>query len=403
MTSKTTLLSILVGCCALLLASCGTTEPAEPQTDGDQDSAEAEAGEASDSDEDAVPQCTPPLVPVGHGCEPVKRPELGAQWQRITPGGETSCARGTPFYFFVRGGKVNRLLVSFRGGGACWNASSCAVNEKDTFFADSIEEDHDPTLDKDGILDLANADNPFADWYMVHVPYCTGDLHWGSADVTYPAHYSSPEISVRHRGFTNASAVIDWIAERFNAPERLFITGGSAGAYGSELHSIRLMTLFPYAVAANLGDGGSGAFPRQFYLDSIPRWGFGEHISGLPGYGDRNYADTDYGDYRIALAKYFTGRTFASATTIADQTQDGYYLLTGGKAGAWSQEMLALTARVAEKADNYRFFLMPGSRHVTIYSSAFYTEEVNGLRYRDWVAKLAEGQSLESVRCPECK
>jgi len=197
--------------------------------------------------------------------------------------------------------------------------------------------------------------------------------------------------------------VIDWIAENFNSPERLFITGGSAGAYGSELHSARLMTIFPYAVAVNLGDGGSGVMTPEFYLESIPRWGFCDHIPNLPGYSDIEYPDTDYGDYRIALAHYFTGRTFASATTIADETQEGYYLLTGGDLGAWRREMLALVLRVADEAENYRFFIMPGQRHVTIYSSEFYTEEVNGVRFRDWVEDLAEGRQVASVRCNECE
>jgi len=137
--------------------------------DGDLD--DVDAAESREAEEEAdPPQCSPPLVPVGRGCEALKIPELDAQWQRINTGGETSCARGTPFYFYVRGGKVNRLLVSFRGGGACWSAGTCALNEKDMFFVDSIEEEHDPTLDDDGIFDLDNPENPFADWYIVHVP-----------------------------------------------------------------------------------------------------------------------------------------------------------------------------------------------------------------------------------------
>lgn len=404
---KSTRLSVVIAFCALQLFSCNESESVKPSADGDFVE-NAEITEARESDEDTprwpeAPQCTAPLVPVGQSCEALKLPELGSQWQKIALAGETGCARGTPFYFWARGGKVNRLLVSFRGGGACWNASTCAVNEKDPFFSDSIDADHDPAVENEGIFKLDQPENPFTDWYMVHIPYCTGDLHWGAKDVTYPARYSSPEITVKHRGAINANAAIDWIAAHFNAPERLFVTGGSAGAYGSELHSARLMTIFPYAGAVNLGDGGSGVFQRDFYLDAIPRWGFRETCPTLPGYSDLAYAKTDYADFRIALAQYFTGRTFAHATTFADETQESYYLLTGGDVTAWSAEMIALVSRVAQKADNYRYFIMPGKRHVTLYSNEFYTAEINGERYRDWVAKLAEGQPVTSARCSECE
>jgi hypothetical protein len=400
---------VLIALCALMLGSCGGTEAGNEIVDGGFDAGDGGVDGAGDSGGDAAqfwpdpPECVPPLVPVGRGCEALKLPAIGPEWQKIEPGGETSCARGAPFHFYVRGGTSNRLLVSFRGGGACWDNATCALNDSDAFFVDEIEERHNPARENGGIFDLDNAANPFAGWYMVHVPYCTGDLHWGGADFTYPAENGQPEITVRHRGFINAGAAIDWIAANFNAPGRLFITGGSAGSYGSELHSARLMTLFPYSAAVNLGDGGSGVFTREFYLQSFPRWGFPEHVPNLPGFTDRNYSRTDYGEYRIAMARHFTGRTFAHATTVADETQQGYYFLAGGEPGVWSSDMLALVARVAGGAENYRFFLMPGNRHVTIYDGEFYTEEGGGVRFRDWVADLAEGRPVESVRCVECR
>src|SRR5215210_4000630 len=47
--------------------------------------------------------------------------DLPPGWTTFAPGGETRCARGTPFKYFVRRGSVNRVIIDFRGGGACWD------------------------------------------------------------------------------------------------------------------------------------------------------------------------------------------------------------------------------------------------------------------------------------------
>lgn len=39
--------------------------------------------------------------------------------------GDTICARGTSYAFFFRRGTVNKLVVEFEGGGACWDKETC--------------------------------------------------------------------------------------------------------------------------------------------------------------------------------------------------------------------------------------------------------------------------------------
>src|SRR5262245_33307519 len=46
-------------------------------------------------------------------------PLLESEWMAIEPGGDTTCARGDEFRFFVRGGTLNKLVIVFDGGGAC--------------------------------------------------------------------------------------------------------------------------------------------------------------------------------------------------------------------------------------------------------------------------------------------
>jgi hypothetical protein len=61
---------------------------------------------------------------------------LAAGWNEITPGGGAVCARGEPLSFFVRPGTVNKLVVDFFGGGACWDAVTCAEDSSTFYFFD---------------------------------------------------------------------------------------------------------------------------------------------------------------------------------------------------------------------------------------------------------------------------
>jgi hypothetical protein len=99
--------------------------------------------------------------------------KLAPGWNTIKPGGATICARDTEFQYFVRPGTVNRVLVEFRGGGACWNELTCSV--AGSLFQETAEV---PTFVQNesqalGISDHANASNPFKDWHHVYIPYCT--------------------------------------------------------------------------------------------------------------------------------------------------------------------------------------------------------------------------------------
>ena len=57
-----------------------------------------------------------------------------------------------------------------------------------------------PTAFSNGIFDFADARNPLADYSFVFAPYCTGDVHLGTA-----AHEYGPELTVQHKGAINAT------------------------------------------------------------------------------------------------------------------------------------------------------------------------------------------------------
>ena len=118
----------------------------------------------------------------------------------VYPGGATRCiySSSTPFGFQVIPGDSDKLLFTFQGGGACWDAISTALGACST--------DAEPDS-KDGWMDRSDPANPFVNYTVVHVLYCSGDVHGGN--VTRPYNDKDGQPVVQH-GYTNARAAVDW-------------------------------------------------------------------------------------------------------------------------------------------------------------------------------------------------
>jgi hypothetical protein len=90
-----------------------------------------------------------------------------------------------------------------------------------------------------GIFDQTRKDNPFKDWGYVYIPYCTGDLFWGANDQDYLVGFdpaTGPVYqTIKHRGFVNFQAVLNYLENNTNYPGKIFVTGSSAGSYGATL------------------------------------------------------------------------------------------------------------------------------------------------------------------------
>jgi hypothetical protein len=145
---------------------------------GDDDATGPDPGDDDVSVEPPTPTPVPgPCGPGGIELDGACVADLGEGWIQVKPGGDTVCARGSEFSFFVHSGTVNRLVVGFDGGGACWDTFTCS--KANPTFTDSVDESDDPNTQRDGVFDLTNPENPFKDWFAVYIPYCTGDVHWG--------------------------------------------------------------------------------------------------------------------------------------------------------------------------------------------------------------------------------
>jgi hypothetical protein len=116
------------------------------------------------------------------------------------------CIAGTDYSVFTRKGDPKKLLIFLQGGGACWQGFyNCNV------LGDAQSPPEEGPYP--GVFDPTSADNPFADYSVVYMPYCDGSTFGGDNDVNDP---DFPFGDTRyHRGLRNVSAGMDVAKEMF--------------------------------------------------------------------------------------------------------------------------------------------------------------------------------------------
>ena len=205
------------------------------------------------------------------------------EWTELRPVGNTKCARGTPFVFFVKRGQTGskKLLIEFMGGGACWSKRTCGLQT--AIFSETAENarrmfrDLPKTVPKKGdpgasdfvypYRGIGDVDSPFSNYTHIFVPYCTGDLHWGDNEVQY-----TESLKIFHTGGRNARVVMDWIYSALPAdPELVFVTGCSAGSYGSLMWASHLMNHYKNksTKVVQFGDSGMGVITGNLGLTAL--------------------------------------------------------------------------------------------------------------------------------------
>lgn len=317
---------------------------------------------------------------------------LEAGWNTVLPGGETRCAHDTAFQFWVYPGSEHVLLF-FQGGGGCWDSETC--REGSSWYKQAARQNEAQGYLGRGIFDLDNPDNPFADHTMIFVPSCTGDVYMGNAVTDY-----GDDVVIYHRGFVNLMAAVSFMGDAFPNPDSIFVTGCSAGSPGSAIAAPQLIEIFPQVPVVQLGDSLGAIFDTFSNVDGI--WGVSDSLpEWIP---DVPSADAFLmSDYYTALANHYPDYTFAQYNYQFDRIQQRYFSIGEDDPAAFLAASLdkSLTT-ISEDADNFRYFLADGDRHCIMPTPQFYTVQSDGVSFRDWVADLAVGQAVETVRCVAC-
>ena len=330
---------------------------------------------------------------------PTEASATPTDWQKISPAANTTCSDGSPYSFFVRQGDPNKLLVYFQGGGACWFRQNCDPQMSPSY---SIQVGN---IDRAnfGIFNLDNPDNPFKDHTTVFAPYCTADVHMGASDTVYPpVEEGQTDLVIRHQGRANVEAVLQWTYEHVPSPQSIFVTGSSAGAIPSPLYTALIADHYVNARIAQLGDGAGGY--RRTNNDSRPdeQWGTFEFITQEQGFANLRPETMTYESLYIAAAQAHPDITFAEYDAAEDAVQKRFLSMSGQKDVALQQAIEANHADIRREVGNFSSYIAGGDSHTILGRPEFYTLASNGMAIRDWVAALANFETVENVTCAPC-
>jgi hypothetical protein len=332
------------------------------------------------------------------------------------------------FSFWARRGSSSNTVVVFEGGGACWDNLTCTFPiaglppQVPQFFVPQVPPGANPAL-YDGIF-RADPANPVKDWNMVYVPYCTGDLHAGSATRTYTS-VGNPALgiqaglplTIQHRGFDNFMAVLDWMKTSLPTPRQLFVTGPSAGGYGATFNAPWLQKAYPTAQLSVLADASQGVSTAAWDAGTPGRGSW--NLQAEPGvFGD--LATIRGNDVARRLAVGLPRAKVAQFTTTFDTVQIGFYGVMkqfyspGGAcpdpAVDWYQQMSTKLVTDGASTPNFRYYVAGGTYHTLLRSPQFYSEASAGPVFSDWLRNMlasrggtgGSGGRWNSVACPGC-
>jgi len=332
------------------------------------------------------------------------------EWSQIdVPDG--ICLYGADYSFYVRPNEepTDNLLIYFQGGGACWDGFTCgSIGQFASFF------DVSPTLMnfyRQGIFDFENDNNPLLDYNMVFLPYCTGDVHSGSNEITFDvppeANADFEQIDVFFNGYNNAQLVLDWVYDNFPQPEQIVVSGCSAGGYGAITNAPFVMEHYQGTPTALIADASAGVLTSDW--QGTTTWGslsvLPEFIPALANVDPDSY-DTTYHIEQSAI--YFPENEFAQYNSYIDGVQVGFYAASqGGEldfetqgvaiAAQWSATLLRNTTALSAY-DNYNYYTAGGFEHCVVNNDLFYEYDQSGVVFADWFGDVI-AESADNVTC----
>lgn len=339
--------------------------------------------------------------PMRAGADQADAAGLSGDWVKI--GSTGVCSTGAPYHFLARRGASDSLMIYFNGGGACWTGQLCDPELEPNMHVASADLPVNDPRNFGGLFDLDHAANPFRDYSMVFLPYCTGDMHVGGGVQVYDVERSdsgADTVKVHHAGHDNSAGVLEWVYRTFPAPDRVFVTGHSAGAVGASFHAGGIAARYPQTPVVVLGDaaGGYDSPSLSVWFDA---WKTAAILPDWPEYEGETAATLTFEDFYIASAGHAANLTIAQVNHIADRVQLQYTLPLGEEAAEVSipTRIMNHYAEIEAAAGQLHRFTASGDNHEILPAHEFYSTVVQGAAFHEWIGALAAGGDVADASC----
>ena len=275
---------------------------------------------------------------------------------------DCKCFEGSPFMVGLKNKKTKNLIVNLQGGGACWSGFFECKEDVTIEEFESIEDDLKNTNEK-------------ALWSTIFIPYCDGSNYLGDNVVDYD---QDGKIDHWHWGIRHLSAGFNLVQSELDNLEKIFITGCSAGGYGTFSAMLMARLKFPNARIYVLNESGPGISDgnKNGIWDLVrENWGMEEWF---PSQVDKSkcsllplYSWILEHDLLIKIAMF---SSFQDAV-LADE-----FLDISGR--LFKKRLLKDTEIIHQQfPDRFKRFFIKGDSHCV----EDYLYEIGGMNYSDWV------------------
>jgi len=319
-------------------------------------------------------------------------------WNKVDLGDHCKCSDGSDYWIYTKKGKSNNLIIHFQGGGACWDDYSCSnplvLNPFMVYYLPRINEWFFKAQFSKGIMRNDFQENPFKDWNIVYIPYCTADLHIGNAVNSYSVDEHSEKV-VRHNGKVNVQNALKWTRNNISNTKKVFITGESAGGFGSIFWTPAIVSLFPEADRYyQLSD--CSFIDSEVLLDAVKLWNaepmetFGLEMGTDIINSALRTAEDKLGDREIIFLQSYSKFDEILIDFVAAINNNT--IKNEDNTNAWSNAMLRAVSNNSTTFDNYFYYVTDWNKnkkgktpHTFIVYNPFYECIEDEIIFKDWL------------------
>ena len=183
-----------------------------------------------------------------------------------------------------------------------------------------------------GIFSRTDAMNPYRNYTIVSVLYCSGDLHLGNYDWSY----FFGTVNVKQRGQKNFMSVFAWLQSQIqsgklgNARGRfksLVLSGSSAGALAQQVWSGYILPRLKYDSSAVIVDSLAGLFPHSALKLLLKKYGVCKFIGQInPALTSAcTQSQMTIQDVLLSTLQSFPATPFAFIQSKDDAVQTDFY------------------------------------------------------------------------------
>ena len=320
-------------------------------------------------------------------------------WNKVDLGDSCQCSDGSDYWIYTKKGYSDNLIIHFQGGGACWDDASCMspliINPKTGFYFPKINEWLFKAVFSHGILKNDLDINPFKDWNIVFIPYCTGDLHIGNIENTYTDEDGNMK-TVKHYGKINVMKTLEWIKANFTDPDKILISGESAGGFGNIFWSSHIIDIFSGSKYYQLSD--CSFLNSEVLIDAVDLWNAEcKETFGFSAEADLINSALQYTSDKLDSVdiKFFQSNSLFDEILVHFEAEVNKHDISNDKyIHKWSNEMLAAVKQNSDSIDNYYYYITDWNRkkngkttHTFLLFTPFYNCNEDGVLFKDWLGE----------------